>query len=223
MQNKLNGGQKTKTSKIEQAVKERRKEEHVDWHNGLLTIGTFGNKDVNDPPKSPNKNHFYDIPIDDQITEFLSLQKGSSLPTESILEIIRALGDWKESCNVNLSSKDLSGFTDDNHLGTKKSIKKRAMQFLHIKTFLGGVKPIFTPRLKDPLEIRFEKSRMEKILRAILHKKVHPQSSGSKAPARKCLDTKRVTYDEWEEEAAGETGEGCKWVKTDSDYIVLEI
>ncbi|XP_054807295.1 protein DEEPER ROOTING 1-like [Prosopis cineraria] len=75
---------------------------------------------------------------------------------------------------------------------------------------------------KDPLSTE---SRMEKIFRAILNKKIHPHGSSSTMVLKKHLKDKQMTKsdnddDEFNNPAADN---GSKWVKTDSEYIVLEI
>ncbi|XAR67210.1 hypothetical protein NMG60_11013688 [Bertholletia excelsa] len=103
----------------------------------------------------------------------------------------------------------------------KKSIGKKSFSFLLKKTFLcrNGFPP--TPSLRDPIP---EKSRMEKILRAILHKKIYPQSSSPKtAVAKKYLEIIHPDNAENNKEMLELDNEGSKWVKTDSEFIVLEI
>ncbi|XP_028078492.1 uncharacterized protein LOC114280332 [Camellia sinensis] len=66
------------------------------------------------------------------------------------------------------------------------------------------------------------------ILRAILHKKIYPQNSSSnpKATAKKYLET--ISHMHNSDNNEGEmldtaANDGSKWVKTDSEFIVLEI
>nr|KYP72041.1 hypothetical protein KK1_011328 [Cajanus cajan] len=67
------------------------------------------------------------------------------------------------------------------------------------------------PSLRDTLQ--FQESRMEKLLRTILHKKINSQHSSRALPLKKRL--KMPKEDEADERA--ETDDGCKWVKTDSE------
>uniref|UniRef100_M8C1U7 Uncharacterized protein n=1 Tax=Aegilops tauschii TaxID=37682 RepID=M8C1U7_AEGTA len=68
-------------------------------------------------------------------------------------------------------------------------------------------------------------SRMEKLLKAILQKKIHPQNSSALVP-RRHLDWKpdEQEINECLEDALRDLDDdGAKWVKTDSDFIVLEM
>ncbi|KAK7354582.1 hypothetical protein VNO80_20047 [Phaseolus coccineus] len=113
---------------------------------------------------------------------------------------------------------------------SKRGVGKKSLSFL-LKKILAcksGFQP--TPLFKDPLSTE---SRMEKILRAILHKKIYPQGSCSTTPfIKKYLEATPIShfdddednYDgDDEEELATISENGSKWVKTDSEYIVLEI
>ncbi|KAL2327292.1 hypothetical protein Fmac_020719 [Flemingia macrophylla] len=111
--------------------------------------------------------------------------------------------------------------------GNKSGVSKKSLSFLLKKMLVckSGFQP--TPLFKDPLSTE---SRMEKILRAILQKKIYPQGSYSTTPfIKKYLETTPIPqFDEDEddvdeEELAIAAENGSKWVKTDSEYIVLEI
>ncbi|GAY38415.1 hypothetical protein CUMW_036550, partial [Citrus unshiu] len=108
---------------------------------------------------------------------------------------------------------------------SKKAIGKKSISFLLKKMFVcrSGFAP--QPSLRDSLQ----ESRMERFLRIMLHKKMNPQNA-SRAPSMKkyledtkqSSDNKKGTEDD-REKLQGKNKEGCKWVKTDSEYIVLEI
>ncbi|MED6193440.1 hypothetical protein PIB30_019555 [Stylosanthes scabra] len=106
-------------------------------------------------------------------------------------------------------------------------VAKKSLKFLLKKMFVckSGFQPT-TPFLKDPSSLSTE-SRLEKILRAILNKKIYPQgTSSSKMFIKKYLETKSMPQyysDDDDEEFDKAVVNGCKWVKTDADYIVLEI
>ncbi|BAT80029.1 hypothetical protein VIGAN_02298900 [Vigna angularis var. angularis] len=113
---------------------------------------------------------------------------------------------------------------------SKRGVGKKSLSFL-LKKMLAcksGFQP--TPLFKDPLSTE---SRMEKILRAILHKKIYPQGSCSTTPfINKYLEATPISqFDDDEDNEDGDDEEelatvsenGSKWVKTDSEYIVLEI
>ncbi|RDX78750.1 hypothetical protein CR513_40918, partial [Mucuna pruriens] len=112
---------------------------------------------------------------------------------------------------------------------SKRGVGKKSLSFLLKKMLVcrSGFQPT-PPLFKDPLSTE---SRMEKILRAILHKKIYPQGSCSTTRfTKKYLETTPISqfdddYDDEEEEEEFATAKenGSKWVKTDSEYIVLEI
>ncbi|XP_010654413.1 protein DEEPER ROOTING 1 isoform X1 [Vitis vinifera] len=103
----------------------------------------------------------------------------------------------------------------------KKNIGKRSLSFLLKKMFVcrSGFAP--APSLRDTLQ----ESRMEKLLRAMLHKKIYPQNSSRASSMKKYLEDKQRPKRENEDEVQEKhkAKDGYKWVKTDSEYIVLEI
>ncbi|PSS07308.1 Polyketide synthase 19, partial [Actinidia chinensis var. chinensis] len=100
----------------------------------------------------------------------------------------------------------------------KKAIGKKSISFLLKKMFVcrGGFAPASS--LRDTLQ----ESRMEKLLRTIILKKIYPQNSSRASPMKKYLE-KQIPKKKKEEKAEEKANNGCKWVKTDSEYIVLEI
>ncbi|TKY72887.1 hypothetical protein E2542_SST01632 [Spatholobus suberectus] len=75
--------------------------------------------------------------------------------------------------------------------GSKRGVGKKSLSFLLKKMLVcrSGFQP--TPLFKDPLSTE---SRMEKILRAILHKKIYPQGSCSTTPfIKKYLETTPIS------------------------------
>ncbi|KAJ1437115.1 hypothetical protein SESBI_03960 [Sesbania bispinosa] len=105
----------------------------------------------------------------------------------------------------------------------KSGVGKKSLFFLLKKMFVckSGFQVPSSTFLKDPLSTE---SRMEKILRAILHKKIYPQ--GSHTFIKKYLENNLILqsdeYDE-EEEFATATDNGSKWVKTDSECAAQEL
>ncbi|KAG6792223.1 hypothetical protein POTOM_001366 [Populus tomentosa] len=102
----------------------------------------------------------------------------------------------------------------------KKAIGKKSVSFLLKKIFVcrSGFAP--QPSLRDTLQ----ESRMEKLLRTLLHKKINPQSTSRASSVKKYIEDKRISKKEKEDdEKRYKTSDGSKWVKTDSEYIVLEI
>ena len=57
----------------------------------------------------------------------------------------------------------------------------------------------------------------QQILRAILHKKIYPQSTSPNATAKKYLENKYMAKTDNEDELIDKANEGNKWVKTDSE------
>ncbi|XP_066382581.1 protein NEGATIVE GRAVITROPIC RESPONSE OF ROOTS-like [Miscanthus floridulus] len=104
------------------------------------------------------------------------------------------------------------------------TIKKKSFKFLLKKMFVchGGFAP--APSLKDPVE-----SRMEKLFRTMLQKKMNARPSNAAVSSRKYyLDDKpsgrRMIRDGRHDEEDDEKGsDRIKWDKTDTDFIVLEI
>ncbi|KAG8656543.1 hypothetical protein MANES_04G147300v8 [Manihot esculenta] len=104
----------------------------------------------------------------------------------------------------------------------KKAIKKKSISFLLRKIFVctSGLAP--QPSLRDTLQ----ESRMEKLLRTLLHKKINHQNSTRASSVKKYIEDgkqKSKKENEKEEGKRNKTCDGSKWVKTDSEYIVLEI
>ncbi|GKV09796.1 hypothetical protein SLEP1_g21240 [Rubroshorea leprosula] len=101
----------------------------------------------------------------------------------------------------------------------KKSIGKKSISFLLKKMFVcsSGFAP--QPSLRDTLQ----ESRMEKLLRMMLHKKIYTQNSAWVSSMKKYLEDKQTGKKQSEDETQERKSDGHKWVKTDSEYIVLEI
>ncbi|KAF3452011.1 hypothetical protein FNV43_RR08107 [Rhamnella rubrinervis] len=117
--------------------------------------------------------------------------------------------------------KDVLGEANSNN---KKAgiIGKKSISFLFKKMFVcrSGFAP--QPSLRDTLQ----ESRMEKLLRMMLHKKMNPQNASRASSMKKYIEDKQVPKKrnkDQDQEPRDQTDDGCKWVKTDSEYIVLEI
>ncbi|XP_047330143.1 protein NEGATIVE GRAVITROPIC RESPONSE OF ROOTS-like isoform X2 [Impatiens glandulifera] len=104
-----------------------------------------------------------------------------------------------------------------------KSIGKRSVSFLIKKMFMctNGFKP--SPRsFRDNAPFQ-ESTLMDKLIRTMLSKKIHPQSSSpSPSSIKKRLEEKPSSNSE-SQVVETKSESGSKWVKTDSEYIVLEI
>ncbi|CAN4098551.1 unnamed protein product [Withania somnifera] len=93
----------------------------------------------------------------------------------------------------------------------------KSVSFLLKKIFVcsSGFTP--TPNLRDTLP----ESRMEKLLRTILSTKIIPRSASQISTKRYLED--RCAPKEEEQKKREKTCDGSKWVKTDNDFILLEI
>ncbi|URE10193.1 hypothetical protein MUK42_23456, partial [Musa troglodytarum] len=222
------------------------KEEFRDWPQALLAIGTLGNGDIKEDPQrrdsSENLQASEDLPdftveevnrFQVELVKLLTRKPNSSTSAPEIAEADRAnlllnwflnrpstlqidrkleyLGDLSPSTKITLSK------VSDALLSNRTAIKKESLSFLFTKMFVcrGGFAP---PRnLKDPIP----EPRTDKVLRAILTKKICPQSSAL-APEKKCLANKPTEKMQEEDKRKDQ----YKWVKTDSEFIeliVLEI
>ncbi|XP_072990297.1 protein NEGATIVE GRAVITROPIC RESPONSE OF ROOTS-like [Typha latifolia] len=257
MQNKFNGAQEKKRSDIGSSSSGRvpipdvGKEELNNLPHPLLSIGTFGNKNLKEEPQRHESSE--DLPdftleevrkLQEELTKLLRRKSKSSshksetgggeekasLPLDrflncpSSLEVDRTAGP---KCSGDVDTDDNGGeFSPNTKIilckardliaSNRSAIKQKSLKFLLKKMFVcsGGFAP--SPSLKDPTE-----SRMEKIMRTLLHKKFFHQSSSSTS-TKKYLENKPI--ERAQEDEKDDKGDGSyRWVKTDSEYIVLEI
>lgn len=103
---------------------------------------------------------------------------------------------------------------------SKRDLSKTSVFYLFKKMFVcsEGFSPLPNPSLRDT----FQESRMEKLLRVMLQKKINAQASSKQTSTKRYVEDKQQLSLKNEEEE-GRSGDGSKWVKTDSDFIVLEI
>ncbi|ESQ35061.1 hypothetical protein EUTSA_v10009299mg [Eutrema salsugineum] len=110
----------------------------------------------------------------------------------------------------------------------KRDISKTSISYLFKKIFVctDGFSISPSPSLRDTLQ----ESRMEKLLKMMLHKKINNAQASSKPTSsttkRNLEEKKQLSMKSEEEEETNErrsSSDGHKWVKTDSDFIVLEI
>ncbi|XVF25241.1 hypothetical protein REPUB_Repub13aG0196300 [Reevesia pubescens] len=97
----------------------------------------------------------------------------------------------------------------------KKAIGKKSISFLLKKMFVcrSGFSP--APSLRDTLQ----ESRMEKLLRVMLHKKFYNQNPSRASSMKKYLEDNQTPKRQNNEDETLErkNEDGCKWVKTDSE------
>ncbi|KAH0875745.1 hypothetical protein HID58_073107 [Brassica napus] len=99
---------------------------------------------------------------------------------------------------------------------TKKDLSKTSVSYLLKKMFVctEGFSPLPKPILRDT----FQESRMEKLLRVMLLKKINAQAPSKETPMKKYVqDEQQLSLKNEEEEGSSSSSDGCKWVKTDSD------
>lgn len=176
------------------------KEEFSDWPQSLLAIGTFGISNLRADPETesegPCQNHPH-TPTPEE--EFLSL-----LETEDEEEEESAETPSSEAfCEDLVLNKDvrlqrtISGiFSRGKEIlvdHKKKVTRKKSLSFLLKKIFTSRNRFNHVSPSPDPT---FDKSRMEKILRSLLNKKVHPQSASAKPMPNKYLAGKDVPIDD---------------------------
>ncbi|CAH1422865.1 unnamed protein product [Lactuca virosa] len=234
MQSKFNGGQEhknshTATSTTLHVKQDSQKEEFNDWPHGLLAIGTFGNNDI------PTENE--EIEDNKEVTASSSPDLSDFTPEEigKLQKELTKLLSKKPAANKQGEiSADLpldrflncpSSLEVDRRLSTtvitNQDDKEEDIDRT-IRVILGssGLPPM--PSLQD----RLPESRMERLLRAMLKNKINPQNSSRASSTRKLIENRQSprkgkgkAIEKQEEDA----NDGSKWVKTDSEYIVLEI
>ncbi|XVE97877.1 hypothetical protein REPUB_Repub03eG0056600 [Reevesia pubescens] len=222
------------------------KEEFSDWPHGLLAIGTFGNKIKQEAEKANLPETF---PSEQDNLHGLTPEEVKKLQKELTLIFHEHVGptsaanldsntEAEEEMNCSACSDGSNNKNDhDLHCSTslvhsqgkdicsdkynsKGPIGKKSLSFLLKKMFVcrSGFSP--APSLRDPIM----ESRMEKMLRTILHKKIYPQSSSPKLSTKKSLGSStHIAKTANGNEKVEKADDGSKWVKTDSEYIVLEI
>ncbi|XP_074302115.1 protein DEEPER ROOTING 1-like isoform X2 [Silene latifolia] len=105
---------------------------------------------------------------------------------------------------------------------TKNAIGNNSLSFLLKKMFVCGSGFSPAPSLRDTLQ----ETRMEKLLRTIVHKKMCPKTDTQMSSLKRYLEdgpNSENRSNEDETEQRPRSIEACKWDKTDSDFIVLEI
>lgn len=217
-------------------VSDCRKDEFSDWPQSLLAIGTFGNKQIEEVAQVHNSSEdvhsmqdgikFTEEEVDKIQKEFAMILAGKDQGEAHYSHDDDQPKTVDESVNEKhmdqLMYKKIIISKARDSLGKKRSnIKPRSVaSLLKLLICKGG----FTSAVPDPRS-SFPQSRIEKLLKAILQKKIHPQNSSAQGP-RRHLDWKpdEQEINECLEDALRDLDDdGAKWVKTDSDFIVLEM
>ncbi|KAK1354958.1 Protein DEEPER ROOTING 1 [Heracleum sosnowskyi] len=247
MQSKASAKQRSKSlnsvAPNKRVLQEPLKEEFSDWPHGLLAIGTFGNNNARGEIENRNlqlteassQDHLQDLTPEEveELQNELELELGEpEVECNSLAEQDTSRENNTSVSNIlqkgiqlqRCSSAVLSRGKDSQLDSSSNGIGKKSMSFLFKKMLLcsGGFSP--TPSLRDPFtEQTHVESRMKKILTTILSKKIYPQCSSPKANTpKKYLENKQffMTDSDSEDDMSND---GSKWVKTDSEFIVLEI
>ncbi|XVF86927.1 hypothetical protein PTKIN_Ptkin18bG0080100 [Pterospermum kingtungense] len=146
------------------------------------------------------------LEVDRRISNALCSDSGDHRDEDIDRTISVILGRCKDICAEN---------------NKKKAIGKKSIAFLLKKMFVcrSGFSP--APSLRDTLQ----ESRMEKLLRVMLHKKIYNQNPSRASSMKKYLEDRQTPKRQNNEDETQErkSKDGYKWVKTDSEYIVLEI
>ncbi|KMZ60471.1 hypothetical protein ZOSMA_59G00310 [Zostera marina] len=232
---------KDKEISDDQLPAERCKEEMSDWTNGLLSIGTFGNNSgfTGDSQRytSSETSGFSGFTGDSQryaSSERSSCSQGlSNFTMEEVNKLQKELTrqlNGNSNLGKNLEIEQIAVVDDDDYIcqdtnlvskseDSTTKMKRKHLTFLLKKMFVCGGGFAKVPGLKYPVP----ETRMEKLLRTILKMKMNSSASSTSAKflsVRKNNNNKKKNGMEEMEEI---TENGCRWVKTDSEYIVLEI
>ncbi|CAL5071798.1 unnamed protein product [Urochloa decumbens] len=149
----------------------------------------------------------------------------SSLEVDRRISLRHAAGDGGENGEFSPDTQIILSKARDLLVNSNgAAIKQKSFKFLFKKMFAcrGGFGP--APSLKDPVE-----SRMEKLFRTMLQKKMSARPSNAHAASSRkyYLEDKpsgRMIRDRSHEEEDDDKGsDSFKWDKTDTDFIVLEI
>ncbi|KAK2979506.1 hypothetical protein RJ640_008390, partial [Escallonia rubra] len=182
-----------------QTKQEPRKEEFSDWPHGLLTIGTFGNNDFKENPESQNLDE--EQPCSPDLADFTPEEVGK------LQKELTKLLSRKPAAAPKVEG-DIADLPLDKFLNCPSSLE-------------------VDRRLSNTLciMIDFQLGDWLQLLRAMLSKKIHPQNSSRASSTRRYIEDRQKpqTQKGKEEERGEKANNGCKWVKTDSEYIVLEI
>ncbi|KAL6560008.1 hypothetical protein OROGR_005125 [Orobanche gracilis] len=162
------------------------------------------------------------------ITADLPLDRFLNCP--SSLEVERMISNrfstYSDEEEIDRAIRIILGRCKDVCEKKNKTLGRKSLSFLVKKMFActSGFAP--TPSLRDT----FQESRMEKLMRTLLTKKMYYQNSYREpsSSSKKYLEDYRPTAskakeNEEEDQPHSKDRVGSKWNKTDSEYIVLEI
>lgn len=220
---------------------EIREADYPTWTHGLLAIGTLDTDPIKgedgsqqDPPSAASH-----VASDFTIEEVITLQKKLSKLLDHAPKSVKDGSRTGKDRDGEVDGVEVGGDAVDGRLSPESTVmilrkarelvsgggdrnlpvrRRKSVAFL-LKNMLicrGGFDPI--PGLRDPILV----SRMEKLLRIILYKNIFPQTSDS-AELQKYLENKANEKATDEDISEEQESRSCKWDKTDSDFIVLEM
>ncbi|XP_074382041.1 protein DEEPER ROOTING 1-like [Apium graveolens] len=167
------------------------------------------------PPKVDGE--IANLPLD----RFMNCPSSLEVDRRISTSLCSNLDDKDDEDDINQTIRVILGRCRDACMESKKkSIGRKSISFLLKKMFVCRSGFAFTPNLRDTPQ----ESRMEKLLRTMLKKKVERQNSSRGSSMKKYIEDRRTSKVEKEDETDEASNvQGNKWVKTDSEYIVLEI
>ncbi|PHT98899.1 hypothetical protein BC332_32166 [Capsicum chinense] len=163
--------------------------------------------------------------VKSELVEIQNADDDAILPLDRFLNCPSSLEVDRRINSNRFSSANCSDNFDYNEEEMDRTIrviigrcKDKSISFLVKKMFVctsGGFGPAHS--LRDT----FPESRMEKLLKAILSKKIHPQNA-PRTSTKRYLEDKHPQKVEKEEKKREKTcDDGSKWVKTDSDCLSI--
>ncbi|KAF5466356.1 hypothetical protein F2P56_016287 [Juglans regia] len=167
-------------------------------------------------PNKEIKEVVADLPLDRFLNCPSSLEVDRRISSTALCSDLQDDRDEDIDRTISIIIGRCKEFCADNK---KNAIGKKSISFLLKKMFVCGSGFAPAPSLRDTLQ----ESRMEKLLRVMLHKKMNPQSTSRASSMKRYLEDKQMPKQRNDEEMQEKTNDGGKWVKTDSEYIVLEI
>ncbi|XP_049414021.1 protein DEEPER ROOTING 1-like [Solanum stenotomum] len=221
------------------------KEEFSDWPNELLAIGTFGSwkndgnlKQQTDQSLTVEEvgqlhkelKHLFPDREESKIGSKKDLDKFFDCLQNLVDDDHRVIENNKENI-FERSNSTLVHVSSQEQSSQLENISKKSLSYLLKKTLFCSAGFTAAP-LRDPVlpQSKIQKSRMEKILRAILHKKIYPQASSPRGTTTRkryidniCMIENDSDQDNEAFDSSTVLKNGSKWDKSDSDFIVLEI
>ncbi|WOL06533.1 hypothetical protein Cni_G15267 [Canna indica] len=198
--------------------------EFIDSLPLVLAIGTFGSDELNEDAlrfdSVKNISSSSQIPVEFTPEEVTNLRQLLSSKTKYNDGSKMEQYD-EEDFNADLSSdnkKIVLNRAKDSSVDNCNMIKQKSVSFLLKKMFVCRSGFAVTQKFKDPVV----DSRMEKFFKALLHKKVYPQHSAPIQTSNYIEKNMKETTC-FEDEMHNKTENGGQWIKSDSEYIVLEM